>query len=255
MSARRCTVVELVGDQQRRDVLAEQRQHLGVGRREAAGLDHEQDQVDIATAPSTVLLSERFSALACRVWKPGVSTKTNCVGADGADARDAMARGLRLARGDADLLPHQRVEQRRLADVGLADDGDQAAALRPRSPSACGARHLRRALWIRSHPVHLPCALSAPSAWPRRRPARRRGARRRCRAPSSRARAPRIPHRRSACAPRPACRPRGRAAASFCGPAAIPAVRSSGPWPRPACAGLISTDLEQAAAPAPRAAG
>ena len=30
------------------------------------------------TAPCTVLLSERFKALPCRVWKPGVSTKTNC---------------------------------------------------------------------------------------------------------------------------------------------------------------------------------
>ena len=31
------------------------------------------------TAPSTVLLSERFSALPWRVWKPGVSTNTNWV--------------------------------------------------------------------------------------------------------------------------------------------------------------------------------
>ena len=30
-------------------------------------------------APTTVLLSERLSAVVCRVWKPGVSTNTNCV--------------------------------------------------------------------------------------------------------------------------------------------------------------------------------
>ena len=31
------------------------------------------------TAPVTVLLSERFSAVPWRVWKPGVSANTNCV--------------------------------------------------------------------------------------------------------------------------------------------------------------------------------
>ena len=31
------------------------------------------------TAPTTVLFSERLSALLWRVWKPGVSTNTNCV--------------------------------------------------------------------------------------------------------------------------------------------------------------------------------
>ena len=30
-------------------------------------------------APITVLFSDRLSALAWRVWNPGVSTKTNCV--------------------------------------------------------------------------------------------------------------------------------------------------------------------------------
>src|SRR5256885_15194642 len=59
-----------------------------------------------------------------------------------ANARDAVARGLRLARGDADLLAHQRIHQRGLAHIGLADDGDQAAALRAR-------RHLGRLGFIR----------------------------------------------------------------------------------------------------------
>ena len=38
-----------------------------------------------------------------------------------------MARGLRLARGDADLLTDEMIEQSRLAHVGTADDGDEAA--------------------------------------------------------------------------------------------------------------------------------
>ena len=46
------------------------------------------------------------------------------------DPGDAMARGLGLARGDADLLPDEEVQQRRLADVGAADDRDVAGAVR-----------------------------------------------------------------------------------------------------------------------------
>ena len=41
-----------------------------------------------------------------------------------------MARGLRLARGDADLGADQPVEQRGLADIGPADDRDVAGAVR-----------------------------------------------------------------------------------------------------------------------------
>src|SRR6185369_5221376 len=53
-------------------------------------------------------------------------------GSDRADAGDSMPRRLRLARGDADFLAHQRVQQRRLAHVGLADDRYCPAALRCR---------------------------------------------------------------------------------------------------------------------------
>ena len=52
-------------------------------------------------------------------------------------AGDAVARGLRLARSDADFLADQRVQQRGFADIGLADDGNCAAALR-----ACAAAQL-----------------------------------------------------------------------------------------------------------------
>src|SRR5690606_1176933 len=45
----------------------------------------------------------------------------------GLDAEHAVARGLRLARGDADLLPEQVIEQRRLADIGTPDQGDITA--------------------------------------------------------------------------------------------------------------------------------
>src|SRR5665647_1212489 len=51
-------------------------------------------------------------------------------GADGANARDPVPRRLGLARSDADFLADQRIEQGRLANIGLTDDGNDAAALR-----------------------------------------------------------------------------------------------------------------------------
>ena len=49
------------------------------------------------------------------------------------DAADQRAGGLHLARDDRDLGADQRVDQRRLADIGRADQRDKAAArARPR---------------------------------------------------------------------------------------------------------------------------
>ena len=101
--------------------------------------------------PCTVRLRVRFSAAACWVWKPGVSTNTNCASPTRAHAGDAVPRGLRLARGDADLLPDQRVQQGRLADVRPADDRDQAAArARPASVGDAGASLMRGIGRVRS---------------------------------------------------------------------------------------------------------
>ena len=47
-------------------------------------------------------------------------------GAYRSDARDTVARGLRLALGNADFLPDQSVKQRRLPDIGSSDDGNRA---------------------------------------------------------------------------------------------------------------------------------
>ena len=48
------------------------------------------------------------------------------------DAADQRARGLHLARDDGDLGADQRIDQRRLADIGRADQRDEAAARRHR---------------------------------------------------------------------------------------------------------------------------
>src|SRR2546427_4885656 len=53
-------------------------------------------------------------------------------GRGGAHAAKAMPGGLRLARGDAELLSQQCVEQRGFSDVGASDQRDRAAAERLR---------------------------------------------------------------------------------------------------------------------------
>ena len=58
---------------------------------------------------------------------PGVSTKINCDLVLNGDSADQRARRLHLVRDDADLRTDQRIEQRRFAGVGRADQGDEAA--------------------------------------------------------------------------------------------------------------------------------
>ncbi len=59
---------------------------------------------------------------------PGVSMKTSCDAALDGDAAHQRARGLHLRADDRHLAADQRVDQRRLADIGRADQGDEAAA-------------------------------------------------------------------------------------------------------------------------------
>ena len=150
-------LVELVGDQQRRDARLEQRQHLGVAGREAAGLDHEQHQVDVADRAQHGLVQRPVQRRGVPRLEARRVDEDELRVAQGADAGDAVPRGLRLARGDADLLADQGIEQRRLADVGLADDGDDAAAL------AFGPGRCRRRL-LRLLGVHLVPAFRVSSA-------------------------------------------------------------------------------------------
>jgi hypothetical protein len=83
-----------------------------------------------ASTCDTVRFIERLSALRWRVWKPGVSTNTNCAPAS---VRMPVTRWRVVCALLETMLifcPTQAVEQRRLADVGAADDGDEAAARR-----------------------------------------------------------------------------------------------------------------------------
>ena len=58
---------------------------------------------------------------------PGVSTSRIWLCALDRDAHQPDAGGLRLGADDRDLLADQRVDERGLAGVGRADDGDEAA--------------------------------------------------------------------------------------------------------------------------------
>ena len=75
-------------------------------------------------------------------WTPGRSVSTSChVAGPGGDAADRAAGGLRLVGDDRDLLAHERVDERRLADVGPARERDEARAghLTQETISACRA--------------------------------------------------------------------------------------------------------------------
>ena len=84
------------------------------------------------------------SAPAVTGLKPRRVDKYELRRATRAHADDAVTRGLRLARCDADLLTHQRIEQGRLCHVGPADNCHGAAACGRARQSAWG-RHPRTA--------------------------------------------------------------------------------------------------------------
>src|SRR5690606_315790 len=67
------------------------------------------------------------SRLAARVYARGVDIDS-LNGTLGLDPEHVVAGGLRLARGNGELLPEDMVEQRRFADIGSAHDGDMATA-------------------------------------------------------------------------------------------------------------------------------
>ena len=86
-----------------------------------------------ASAAAAVRFMARLSARFSPRCSPGVSTKASLHARAIEHAEHAMARGLRARRHDGKLLADQRVEQRRLADVGPADERGETRA-------ECGGR-------------------------------------------------------------------------------------------------------------------
>jgi len=113
--------VEFVGHQNARNIFAEQAQHLGVCVGKTAGIDHEQHQVHITHCTEHSFIQRAVQGIGMR------SLKTRCIDKNKLGvvgivyAGDAVARGLRLARSDADFLANQGVEQGGFTDVGFAE--------------------------------------------------------------------------------------------------------------------------------------
>ena len=132
--------VKLVGQQNRRGTRWQQRQHLGVSLVELAGLNDKHNQVHVAHSTDHGFIQRPVQRIAVPGLETGGIDKHILGGAPRMHAGDAVPRGLCLARGDADLLPDQGVEQGRFANVGLADDGNHPAALTLRRRRIVGAR-------------------------------------------------------------------------------------------------------------------
>ena len=91
------------------------------------------------------------------------------------DAHQPGARGLRLGADDRDLLPDQRIDQGRLAGVGRAEHGDQAAArVIASAPAKRPRRRFRLPAWTRPSASASPCRPSADLDREARRMMRRR---------------------------------------------------------------------------------
>jgi hypothetical protein len=120
--------VDLVDHQQHRRGGRQHAQDFGFATAPVAGLDHQQDDIDIGEAGRDAAVHQSVERVLVRHLEAGRIDEDELRIVGGEDAVDAMARGLRLFRGDADLGADQAVGQRGLADVGPADDSQVAGA-------------------------------------------------------------------------------------------------------------------------------
>ena len=105
-------------------------QHLGIVEAEAARLHHEEHHVHISQHRGHGAVEVAVQGRAVFGLKTRRVHENELRFIYGAYAGDPMACGLSLVRGDADLLPHQCIEQSGLTHIGTSNDGDQAAAAR-----------------------------------------------------------------------------------------------------------------------------
>lgn len=120
-------LVGLVQQQQHRAVLRQQRDHFFVRLGQPTCLDHEQDHVHVGQRLRDCAIHHAVERVAVLGLETGRVDEHELVRVTRQHAMYAVTRGLRLGRGNAHLLADQPVHQRRLADVGSTDDGDEAA--------------------------------------------------------------------------------------------------------------------------------
>ena len=102
-------LIELICNEQGGHLFAQQSQHLGIGLVEHAGLDHEQNQVYIAHRTHYGFVQRAIECVVMTGLKPGRIDKDKLRCAARVHTGNAVARGLRFARGDTDFLPYQGV--------------------------------------------------------------------------------------------------------------------------------------------------
>ncbi len=165
--------IGLVDRQQHRPVGGQQARDLLVGRRPGAAVAHHHHHVGVfgrrLRGAVQHLVQQRFARSRLVTGDCRAEQQLRVGPSD--DTDDAVARGLRPIGGDRQLLSDQPVQQRRLADIGTADDRDMPAAehRRPGTQAALAGRDSSS-----------PCRGGAPStARPRARLQRRRRFRRR----------------------------------------------------------------------------
>ena len=93
------------------------------------GLDDKQHQVHITYRAQHRFVQRAIQCIGMRGLKTWRIHKNELSMTGVVYAGDAVAGGLRLARGDADFLTHQGIEQRGFTHVGFAHNGHRAAPL------------------------------------------------------------------------------------------------------------------------------
>ncbi len=93
---------------------------------EAHGLDHEQDDIGVLGGGNRDAIHVLIHHAARRLVQPRRIDQHQLRLRPIDHPQDPVPGGLRLGGDDGDLAAHQRVHQRRFADVGPADDGHHA---------------------------------------------------------------------------------------------------------------------------------
>src|SRR6267142_513090 len=109
---------------------AQRRQHEIVGALRPGGVYDQADDIDLLGGALGRLLHELVELAVADVQARRVDEDHLRVAAI-ADAGDTVARGLGPRRDDRELLAHEAVQQRGLAGVGPADEGDEPGAHSP----------------------------------------------------------------------------------------------------------------------------
>jgi len=111
-------------------IVRQQLHHLLILRREPPGFDQHHHHIDVSKRFTHTLVHGFIQRTRVSGLKAGCVDKYKLRFIRGVDARHPVARRLRLARGNADFLPDKAIQQRGFADVGAADNGDQAGTVR-----------------------------------------------------------------------------------------------------------------------------